>query len=282
MKQFEVNKSFLENLHGLSCIENYFLYFLSINNYPYKYLYYNSAISFDNIAFAFISDDVHYANFNQTPRLHKVALQNKLIKIWNYKGDDYNEYILTKDYVCIRVTPEFIKDKYNIELWRDDHYILLRYLDNENYTYLNDNPRDQGVISRVELNKAYGGQMIGFEILHEIEDDLKSMFFHKFFLSISKDEKIINLTYDNIIKARDTLGVLRVLRKRIYDYCSLYINIDFMSEYLRELDKQYTTLEYMRVRKKVDHEKVNDILKFLQERDKSVIELIKNRMGAII
>jgi len=282
MKQFEMNKSLLDNLYGLSCIENYFLYALSIENYAYKYLYYNSAVSLRDIADAFFVKNAQYAYFNKIPRLHREAIDNKLISMVNFDGANLDLYVLEKDFVCVKVIPEFIESKYRTELWRDDHYILLSYLDNNNFKYLNDNPKDQGIISKAELRKFYGGHIIGFDILREINDELKAEFLKLFLSALTIDFISSDLVLHDIIKARDTLGVLRISRKRIFDYYLLYINEDFAVDYLQELDKQYAVLEYMRLRKNIDIHKMNDIFVAIQEYDNVMINAVRMQMAIIV
>lgn len=115
-------KSILDNVFGLSCIENYLLYIMKSSNYEYKHLFHESFISFGELAKAFFEENVKYAYFDKIRRLQSVACEYELIKLHITAG--FRKEVLKYDFCCVQVTSDYVKKQYGKEAWRDDHYIL--------------------------------------------------------------------------------------------------------------------------------------------------------------
>lgn len=276
MKQISVNKSLFDNTLGLSCIENYFLYILTVLNYDFRMLYAKSYVSVFDIAKALCDDTVSYAYFNKIPRLQNVACNEGFISLSN--TNDLNEAVDNHDYCCVRINPDYLKKRYGLVMWRDDHYILLCEQKNNKWICLNDNPRDIIEINSDELSNVYAGQSICFSMLTNFNDSLKVKLLTAFRDIIANQIQTYEFDVNNLETARDILGILRVTRKRLYEYCSSYIEVDFFKDYLADLDKSYTLLEYMRLRKKIDFERINQMLSQIQIHDWEIINMIKKRM----
>lgn len=87
---------------------------------------------------------------------------------------------------------------------------------------------------------AYAGSLIRIDLINGITDKIKNILLQEFLDSMSENKKVCStFSVDNIIAARNALAVLRILRRRIYEYCSQYICCDFMVDYLNELEKQF-------------------------------------------
>ncbi len=281
MKQMEFDKSLLDHLHGLSCIENYVLYLLRKEGFPYQYLYYQSYLSFREIADDFVYGDTQYAYFYKVKRLQNLAVETGSIQIQSCEKLDL-DFICSHDYICVMVKSEYIKEKYNVDLWREDHYILLSNMDGFRFNYLNDTPRDVGIISFSELKQIYGSDMIAIDMGSNVTDEMKQDFLRKLIKSIHIDEDIEQYNLTDYIIARDILGICRVLRKRIYEFSSMYIDAEFLKPYLYMLDQQYLAIEYSRLRRNADYSKVNDIMLHVAAEDaKNMKRLltILSRMG---
>jgi hypothetical protein len=279
MKQIETDKSFLDNFFGLSCVENYLLYVYDILGYDYRPLYAKSFLPIYEIATAFCDQEVSYAYFDKISRLQDIAKEQGLIRLTNVY--DFWEGVDNYDYVCIRVTPDFVTQQYGQEFWRNDHFILLCKRNTDNWICLNDNPRDIFTIDDSDMPKIYADQSVCFNIFKTPNDTIKKNMFDVFREKIALPPKKYVFDFHNLIVARDMLGILRITRKRICKYCSLYLQMDFMTEYLHELDKAYVTLEYMRLRRNADFQKINQIFDNIQITDFEITAQLNERMERI-
>ena len=279
MREIEVNKSLFNNALGLSCIENYLLYILAARRYDYRYLYAESFVPFFDIAQALHSECVRYAYFNGIPRIMDTARNEGLISL--HITEKFAEAALSYDYCCAKVVPEYIKARYGRDFWRDDHYILLCGQNEKGWIFVNDNPRDVIELSGEELSQVYGGRTLCFNILEDVNERIKEDLLERFKKSIAvstASNKTCDLSIGSLETARDILGILRVTRKRIREYCSIYIDADFMKEYLSRLDKSYAALEYMRLRGNVDFDVINQMFETLGTNDFETIGLIVKGM----
>lgn len=278
MKTKTFDKTELNNVLGLSCIENFFLYALKNESYDYKHLYYLSYLSLCDIASEFINNGVDYASFYKITRLQELAKNHNLIVMKYFRNTNFYNNINDCDYTAITVKPEYIKEKYKTELWRNDHYILISQIDSEKFHYLNDNPRDSGNISFRELENIYAGEMIGFTIKNHITEKLKKDFTKNFIDSIIIIPMRFKFNISDLLTARDILGILRILRKRMYEYCVQYITVDFYEDFLTHIDKTYSLIEYMRLRKSSDLNKINETFEEIQEKDIELLAVLADKM----
>ena len=161
MNKFD--KSLLDNIPGLSCIENYLIFVLKQENYTYNFLFYKSFLSLYKIIKEFVNSNVSYASFYLIERLQKTAKESEVINS-EYMNSVEIPILKKNNHLAISVSPSYINDKYNTTLWRDDHFILLKQDDNENYYYLNDVPRDTGIINIEMIKKIYTGNYFLFTL----------------------------------------------------------------------------------------------------------------------
>lgn len=171
-----------------------------------------------------------------------------------------------------------------MNMWRDDHYMLLSNYDKVNgqLSYINDNPRDYGTMNADEIVEAYNNGIIQIKLLSHINDSTKESLYMDFYKSLKQSNKSYQFNgIDDILPARDLVGALRILRYRLFEYCSLFIECDFIVDYLKELDRKYSIIEYKRQRNRVDYKEIIDILSTLQDMDKDNINKIKKRMGVM-
>jgi len=279
MKQIETDKSLLDNILGLSCVENYLLYICVTLGYDYRPLYAKSFTSVFDVAVAFCDEAVSYAYFDKIPRLQDAASEQGLISLSDVY--DFQKGVYNYDYCCIRVTQNFVAQHYGREFWRNDHFILLCNKNKENWICLNDNPRDIIVIKDNDMSQIYAEQSVCFNILSNVNADIKNNLLIEFRKKITLPPKTYRFNISDLIVARDILGILRITRKRIYEYCSLYFETDFMKDYLSELDSLYVTLEYMRLRRNTDFPKINRTFEHIQIRDFEIIALLNKRLEMV-
>lgn len=273
-----LDKIYLNSLLGMSCIENYVLYILKDNNINYKLLFYDSYISPQDIILQFLEYGSKYASFYKIPRLHKMATKKLIIKSAYQKIEDKGIINNQYDYICIRVEPQYMKNKYNVTLWRDDHYILLTKNDDNNFYYFNDNPIDSGILTIEEINDISINKIFSFSILDNDVEKNKEIFLEEAYgkLILNNDNIYIKNTFNDIILIRDIIGILRISRKRLFQFYNEYFEVNYMKQYIFYLDKLYSNIEYMRLRSTFNISKVNDMLNELMNKDYELMNKIKH------
>ena len=276
MKKIDVNKALLDKITGLSCVENYLIYILLSEHQKIQFLYAKSYISFFDIVKVFCNENASYAYFNKIPRLQETAVDEGLISL-NVMAD-IDEAALNHEYCCVQVKPDYIAERYKRNFWRDDHYLLLCEEHGRKRIFLNDTPRDVFTADDEEVSCFYGGKTICFDMKTSLNQSIKDNLLYAFQSSILKSGNERNVFIDNLVVIRDILGILKATRKRIYEYCSMYVDAGFMREYLTGLEREYSALEYMRIRKKYDLDKVNQTLCEIQAQDIAIIELLRKKM----
>ncbi len=270
MKKIDMNIDFLKNNHGLSCVENLVMYILKANNITFQYLFFESFLTYSEIENAFATQKQTYATFNIIPRIQNVAEKEGIIKMVLLNHSDIPQ--LNSDYyMMVMVSPEFEKNRYNKELWRDDHYILVSPNSDTEYNYINDNPLDIGKISMNELKKYYNGKAIFIDISNQSFLKAPSYYINHFINTCHIDIPCGCLCND-IITLRDIVGVLRVLRKRMYSLLVLSNDVEYMIPYLKSIDQKYMLLEYMRMRKQNNLERLKEIRNDIILEDNKIIE----------
>ena len=284
MKKLDFCKDFMLDGYGLSCIENYLLYIFNVEMLPYQYLFFESSLSANEITKAFIDDGISFANFDKIRRLQSIASDYGFIDI-TYDSVINKEIFDCHDYICIKVKPEYIKEKYNTTLWRDDHYILVSKIEDNKFSYLNDTPRDIGIFSLEELCETFAGKVIAFDIKRDINYRIKENFAELLIEDLKNNTNEIifankNIDRYNCIAARNIIGVCRILRKRLCEFCSVYINInvEFMIPYIKWLDKCYVQVEYMRLRNKYNPEEIKNMLYRLSENDSGLLAEVRKHI----
>lgn len=279
MKQITADKSLLNQILGLSCLENYLLYIMKECGYHYQALYAESFVSFSDIATTLFDEAVPYAYFHKIPRLQATARKKNLLSMAITKNIE--EGVSQYDYCCIKVHPDFVIERYGRKPWRDDHYILLCEQRDHKWICLNDNPRDIIELNSDILSHAYAGKTICFHRLTEIHSSLEKRFLKAFQNTVAQPQKIYVPHINNLGIARDIIGILKTTRKRIQEYSSQYMDTAFMTDYLLQLDKTYAIFEYMRVRQKVDFEKVEQMLTRVQTYDFLIIKQLNEKIQKI-
>lgn len=275
MKELIVGKEFSENIFCLSCLETYLLLAYKQLNIEYKHLFFKSFLPLQVIYNEVFINGKNYVTFSAVERLYDTARRLKLIEMDVYEGNRFVEFFESYDYCCIQIKPRFILDRYNIKMWRNDHYILLYPPKNNAYLFLNDSPRDFAVIEHEELMKIYDGHAVAFNIPIEINADIQQLFLNQFMNQIPLSDGIIE-PYKreiNLEKLRDMIGILKVLRRRLVAYCKLVFQFEISADYLNILDRYYTITEYYRLKQSYNNENLYKIINDIYLYD---INLLKN------
>ncbi len=278
MKKIIEDKSLFDGTTGLSCIENYFLYTLKAENFPYEYLYYKSYIPLWKIVKSFVAG-AKYESFYTIQRLHSVAAENNFITIFNYNESNLINFE-KHDYNCIMLNLEFIKAKYKRTPWRNDHYILVANKISDNkYTFINDNPRDIGEITEEELKVNGKNKMISFDFSKKTIQINTNDYLKFFYNSLLTSQMSTELPYiDNLVFLRDIVGVFKVMARRVYYFLSKYIDMNFYEKYLKNIETQFMALEYMRMVKEYNIHRISTLLPYLQKEEEKINLIIMEKL----
>lgn len=282
MKQFKLSKDIFNNTAGLSCLENYLLYALIAENYPYPYLYYKSYLSLPEIIASFLHGN-KYKSFYTIRRLQQIAADHNFIQVYRYDRRDPACFDF-HDFNCIMVRPEYVQERYGISLLRDDHYMLLCPTENAGeYACINDCPRDIGVIRLSELARISTGKMFCFDILRPPNKEQNEAFLKDLYHSINLEKTAqIDFSQIDIVTARDILGIYKVVSRRLRDFCSLYMSMDFYRSHLEWIERQYMMLEYMRLLGEKDSYRIQPLLAQLCSESNQTISILKSKMEEIL
>ena len=282
MKQFKLAKDIFNDIAGLSCLENYLLYAFITENYQYPYLYYKSYLSLPDIIASFLHGN-KYESFYTIERLQQIAAENHLIRVHRYEDSDFSHF-QSHDFNCIMVRPKYIKEKYGIDLLRDDHYMLLSPMENTaEYAYINDLPRDIGVIKISELEHISAGKMFCFDILKCPDKEQKETFLIYLYNSIKlKKHTQIDFNQIDIVTARDILGIYKIVSRRLIAFCSLYMSMNFYRTHLERIEQRYMMLEYMRLLGEKDLHRARTLLEQLCMENDQYITILTCKMEEIL
>ena len=180
------------------------------------------------------------------------------------------------------VGPEFFKKTHNLTPWREDHYILLSKINNENFYYINDRPRHIDKISYNDLETCYSGRIIEIELLKNINFLEKNKYIEKLYRNINLNNEEYIITSTNLLQLRDIIGILRIVRKRLFSILSQTFDVDFMLPYLEFLNHSFAMLEYMRIKSENNTQKIKTISKEVSiwdfEINRKIVFLLKKEV----
>lgn len=268
VEKFDCNS--MKNEYGLSCIEDYVLFLISQKLPYWPQIFVRSYLTFEYILQLLINGQ-DYSRFKGIDRLQVIGMQQGICALTIY---DVKEFLgietRNKGTFAIQVAEEYMLDRYKKKLWRDDHFILIRYKENDIYEYMNDYPLDSGVISLNKLNQIYRKKIVKIEIKDDgyiskeqlVEEALEWIDFQR--------GKITNCTYSfnsiTLEQLRDAVGILKVLVKRMEAFMLWVGEMLDLSEYYNYLCKAYMMLEYMRLKNPKNVEILN-LIKEIREKD---------------
>lgn len=204
-----------------------------------------------------------YSYFKGIPRLQDVAFEQGMCSL-EYVEDVSDISTMNDEYYAVRVTNDYMLEKYNYKPWRDDHHILFHNLVHTGMVeYLNDMPADSGEISLEEANSICANEAIIFRVKDMVNLDFDKIIEtgRNSFITSSSHIDNIAINYDNFTYeiARDAVSISKVLVKRQQDFMQLFDKSFNEAEYYDYLSSVQTKLEYMRLRK-ADISKCADLI----------------------
>ena len=273
-----ITKKELSESLSLSCVESYFLAWLS-RNYNVSQLYGYTYIGLKQVLKDF-SHGANYESYCYIPRLQDVAEEYGVVT-HEYRVCSAEEAInllheqSEHGLYLIRVNTAFFSD-FKRAAWRDDHYICV----NSNLEWVNEYPLSSGQFSEERFMEVYDGAVCIFspcDLTVEISDSRP--------MWDSEDDLEVNSIPRDLHELESAVGILRVSRKRLEQYYRTSVIVrEILHEENKSLDKLYFNirLRFIRSSKKetIDNVKLNsefyNILMDVIEKEKLIAEEIKN------
>ena len=250
-------EDYFQNEFGLSCVEDYVIYVLSRETYNWKCIFYKSYFDIEEIINYLLFKGQEYSSIKFIERIQNTLVNDGMLELVQMNLEDI-ERIDSKQIFLMELNESATKELLNINAWRNDHYIMCCKNTNGLYTYVNDRPYLTGNFESAELKK-YIGREHAFSI----------RVIHKNIGSIINRGKIVQLEqklksqvilsgnlYLGFGKIRDSIGIYRVVVKRLQAFFCAYGTDKFIEDEIKRLDNIYLRLEYMNIRKNHDLDKV--------------------------
>ena len=271
-------KDSLDNVFALSCVENYILGYLKLSGINISLLYYDSYISIGQIIYDFFKQHSRFDSYYSIARIQDLAMQLGIIDLDSFKS---NSLLFSEgyEYLCC-VKPEFLIKKYGMPSWRVDHYFYIKKWSSCILDIINDNPRDEFSLSMDEFMEIYKGEYIRFKCNNDIKFD--NTFFLCRFLTRINDEYEYKYNVSDVLdiaKVRDAIGILKISRNRIEQFCANYMDITFLRDHVKKINELYAFTEYSRLKGCRNLSKIITYLDMINANDQLIINQIKSNIN---
>lgn len=254
---------------SLSCVETYLIYYLMFQEQSIGKIFFDSYWSFTYIIEYMRKNKTSYAFFNGIERLQDKCKKLGFVNFSMYKDNEFLKAIDDDCIVMIQGESVALREKYNIELWRNDHFLMLKK-EQGGIKIINENPISIIDKEDVFLSKVYAGKYLYYKYYRKVFLQFDPVFCVKDNLEMENKIKSYDYSYEQI---RDAILVYRVCLNRIICFMRyLRKRLDF-KEILEEIDRKILQIEYARIKQnsnmknmifmwmlQVQHE-VNTILK---------------------
>ncbi len=281
MKNFNIEKNKINNVLGLSCVENLIGAEL-INYFDISFLYYNSFLNISTIYKHTVIDKNYFGYFNKVQRIFDNAVEKNLIKYERSKFYNFNELFQENlNYCLVQVKPSFSKKYYKTKPWRNDHYVALSNdIKKDSIVVINDRPINIESFDLNEIITYIENKYIKFKVINTsiCKNSLMDEFEIKFDNELNK-EKIIEFTTGcNVQLLRDFVAILKIIRLRNEQFLNNYFEIRIANDYINLMNNLIFSLEYMQLKKQTNLSKLNDKINKLILLDNEFIDDITNKI----
>lgn len=254
-------ESYFHNEYGLSCVEDYIIYILCKDTINWTKIFYKSYYDIEEIINYLLFEGQEYSSIKFIERIQNTLVQDGMLALVHLNLKDI-EGIDPRQYFLMELKEDATKELLDIETWRSDHYVMCYKNTNGKYSYVNDRPYITGNLKYSELRK-YAGK----------EHVLATQVINKDIGTVINKGKIVQLEqklksetilsgdlYLGFEKIRDSIGIYRVVVKRLQAFFCSYGLSNFIDDEIKRLDNIYLRLEYMNIRKKHDLGKVMTLI----------------------
>ena len=252
-----IDKKDLTDALYLSCVENYFLAWIS-KFYKVEQLYSNSFISISQVFDDFFCG-ANYENYSMVERVQNTAekygvVSHSYVKLSANEALNFIKNLSAQDLCLIRVKETFFEG-FKRRAWRADHYICI---DSE-LNWLNQYPLSEGKFTEENFFEIYDGAICLFGAMDLSiipPDENKNSLLKQSFEDIHIEIGLQNL--------ESATGILRITRKRLANYYVGMAVSNFFETEVRLLDKLYFDIRFQRIKKTKPegeiYEKVKEII----------------------
>lgn len=284
------NKELLAGALSLSCVENYFLAWLSKNAISPSLLFHKSFINFYRLLEDFLLGNARYETYEKLPRVQRLAEEAGMVsrRYSNMAAiSGINDF---SSLTMVRVTPDFFA-KQSLVPWREDHYIWLTGKSEEGYTYLNNYPLSEGELSCARLAEFFDRTLLTYKLSGHIDyENIRENCIdqiNRIIASQRVEGKIPDLETANLRGLRDAVGILKITRKRLLNWvpllmgCGLLVSDYAICTHLQEeaalLEKLHLSLEAQRLRARYDFKKLESGLMEIARYENRLPALFKEK-----
>lgn len=292
----------LNNTLGFSCIENHFIGLLRHNKLPYQVLFSRSFVPINETISSFKESEQKYEYYDGIERVHLFSKELDLAQVDYVQNVPFEklEPMLERSYAAempllIKVDHESMLDDKSILPWRNDHYVSLFNFQKEErkVTLLDDNPRRMVCMEIDQIKAFYGGEVQVISILDRVDWDnyfleitgiLEDVLYS--INSITEAQSNFQLTSEDIVSFRDSIGVLRISRRRFISWIDwleekkVLSNMEPVREEFQKLikllDKLYMMAEITRLKNGVDFSPMMRLLSEVKLQEKSWAEKLSS------
>lgn len=275
-------ETYFHNEYGLSCVEDYIIYVLCKETFDWPKIFYKSYYDIGEILNHLLFEGQEYSSIKFIERIQNTLINDGMLGLIQLNLEEIVG-IEPEKFFLMELKESATKELLNINAWRSDHCIMCYKNTNGRYAYVNDRPyitdnleyselqkyagREQALIVQV-INKNIGS-VVNREKVVQLEQKLKS------------ETLLSGDLYLGFEKIRDSVGIYRVVVKRLQALFCSYGTSNFIEDEIKRIDNIYLRLEYMNIRKSYDLGKVITLISEAINIQKDVKKKALGRMDII-
>jgi hypothetical protein len=278
-----MNKEELSKALSISCVENYFLVWAK-EYFDIRELYYQSFLPMNEIISDFLQNNAEYADYKKLKRIQDLAEDAGFTTHTLYEnlitGNFYNNLVL------MRVNKSFFESS-KLVPWRSDHYICINK-DDCGFKCINNYPLGLIDLSAEDLQKYFDKAVLSYAFKDCARQEYLSEKHEAAFDRIIGSESGFEITENyNLKNLRDALGILKVSRKRTYEWLKLmnerkqFLLDDeicgIFKKNISDIEKLFMHIELSIIRNKADYEYIKTKLEEINGTEKQIPIKVKMR-----
>ena len=291
----------LEDSEGLTCIENQLIGVLRYLGLPYQAILLKSYIGISDTIREFHESNIDFSHYNRIERLQFTAQSLGIAYLTYYNPVSYETmlHLLENELekglpIMVRVDPIKLPRTNDILPWRDEHFISLFGIVNDEVLVLDDVPLRSISISFKTLCECFQDEVLVINVLEGIKrEDYICRAQNQINLITNNTPVEIEYPFikdvcfkiDNLITFRDAIGILRTSRRRInvwLKWMEDYIDPNSFKQVTLKLEQQintlnrlYSAIEFCRLRRRINDELLLNLFRETYEIEKAWLDALK-------
>ncbi len=281
-----MNTDLLENIFGISCVENYYLSVLKFLDLPFQSVFYKSYVPLLQTVHDFIDNKFTYLQYYKLERVFVTGKKIGLMQMHSFDSS-FDSFMKVLENNIINGLPLLAMVDYNklpkqgnIAPWREDHFVSVIGYSDTSVVFLDDTPTRKLEITKALFEDAFMSRYSYFDVLDENKhEEFKKEAQLYIINSITNEQEIFKelvLGDENLLYFRDAIGILRISRNRIKLFLKWFIEdtklllnttVNNLELVINRLDNLFSIIEAYRLRKKIKNDSVNALLLEIFELD---------------